>query len=72
MMRWKDHKLDSVFFPPMASKGAFGFVDPSDILRASYIVPMFRSGRVHTDLVSLSRCANDSHDWKHYYVDRCV
>jgi hypothetical protein len=72
MMRWKDHKLDLLFFPPMASNGAFGFVDPSDILQASYIVPRFESGRVHPDLVSLSRCAMDSHDWKRYYVNRCV
>jgi hypothetical protein len=72
MMRWKECKLDSVSFPPMASEGAFGFVDPSDVLRASYIVPRFKTGRVHSDLVSLSRCAKDSHDWKRYYVDRYV
>ena len=72
MMCWKQCKLDSVFFPPMASEGAFGFVDPSEVLRASYIVPRFKTGRVHSDLVSLSRCANDSHDWKRYYVNRYI
>ena len=29
---WADLRLDSVRFPPMASEGAFGFVDPNDIL----------------------------------------
>ena len=69
---WEKKKLESVFFPPMASDHAFGFLDPQDVLRATYIVPACASGRVHSDLVSLSQSACDSHDWKSYYVNLCV
>ena len=69
---WERKKLDSVFFPPMASDDAFGFLDPRDVLRAAHIAPRCAVGRVHSDLVSMSQSACDSHDWKLYYVNRCV
>jgi hypothetical protein len=67
---WADCTLDSVRFPPMASEGAFGFVDPDDVLRSCHIVSAFESGQVHSDNVGLSRCADDSHDWRFYHVNR--
>jgi hypothetical protein len=69
---WDENQLDPLFFPPMATDGAFGFVDPTNVLRASHIIPAFASGRIHADLVSLSKCAGDSHDWKRYVVNRYV
>jgi len=65
-----DLTLDSIRFPPMASEGAFGFVDPDNVLHGCHIVPDFQSGQVHSDNVGLSRCAGDSHDWRFYYVNR--
>jgi hypothetical protein len=67
---WTDHRLDCVRFPPTASDGAFRFVDPSDVVRRSYITPRFASGAVHCDGIGLSPCAKDAKDWKSYYVNR--
>jgi hypothetical protein len=69
---WNDLKLDSVNFPPMAVEGAFGFVDPADVLRGCHILPVFPSGKVHSDLIGLSGLARDAHDWRQYRVNRCV
>lgn len=67
---WDAKKLDSVHFPPIDDAGSFGFVDPSDVLRACHIIPSFTRGQVHCDGKGLSLCARDSSDWRKYYVDR--
>ena len=69
-MGWMACHLDSLTFPPMANEGAFGFVDPGDVLRSCHIIPRFAKGRRHPDGVGLSKCARDSDDWKFYYVGR--
>jgi hypothetical protein len=69
---WEDCVLDHVCFPPMATDGAFGFVDPGDVLRGSHIIPAFKLGKVRQDQVGLSLCASDSQDWRGYSVNRCV
>jgi hypothetical protein len=69
---WETYKLDCIRFPPMGDDDAFGFVDPADVLRSSYIAPSFSSGLLRSDGVSLSRCAQDSKDWGRYYVCRYV
>jgi hypothetical protein len=71
-VRWDECRLDSVHLPPMATEGAFGFVDPHDVLRSCHIIPAFAGGRVHSDGVGLSRIARDAEDWSHYCVNRCV
>jgi len=68
---WKDFRLDCIQFPPIASDGAFGFVDPRDVLRGCHLIPKFAVGTVHRDGIGLSRCAADSKDWRYYYVNRC-
>jgi hypothetical protein len=68
--RWEECRLDIVSFPPMAHHDSFGFVDPKDVLRGCHIIPSFRWGRVHSDMVSLSQCANDARDWTRYVVNR--
>ena len=40
-VQWSDSKLDQVSYPPITSEGAFGFVDPNDVLRACHIIPVF-------------------------------
>jgi hypothetical protein len=67
---WAARKLDRVQFEPMTNDSAFGFVDPSDVLRSCHIVPSFAKGRLHADGKGLSRCARDSSDWVAYYVNR--
>jgi len=69
-LAWRDCRLDSLHFPPVASDDAFGFIDPRDVLRGCHLVPAFASGRVHLDRIGISHCASDSHDWRYYYVNR--
>jgi hypothetical protein len=70
VMGWNAHHLDQLSFPPMASEGAFGFVNPSDVLRSCHVIPRFAKGKQHSDRVALSKCARDGEDWKAYYVGR--
>jgi hypothetical protein len=67
---WGARKLDTVQFPPVTSDEAFGFVDPSEVLRCCHIVPAFAQGKVHIDGRGRSRCARDSSDWRTYYINR--
>ena len=69
-LAWEQHALDMVRFLPMADEDAFGFVDPTDVLRSCHIIPSFADGRLHLDHNARSRCADDSDDWKRYYVNR--
>jgi hypothetical protein len=67
---WKARKLDRVQFPSMSEGDTFGFLDPSDVLRGSHVVPAFAKGKLHLDSKGLSYCAQDSSDWVEYYVNR--
>lgn len=67
---WEAQKLDKVYFPPCDSEGAFGFLDPSDVLRASYIVPAYGEGKCNADGGEISDRAQSKEDWAQYYVMR--
>lgn len=67
---WGARKLDQIQFVSMAEDDAFGFLDPSDVLRGCHVVPAFVKGRHHADGIGLSHCAQDSADWAAYYVNR--
>jgi hypothetical protein len=69
---WSARRLDRLQFLPVVDDDAFGFLDPSDVLRSCHIVPAFSSGKVHVDERGLSFCAGDSADWAGYYVNRLV
>lgn len=70
--------LDRVRFLPMVrrdqiSQGkpqAFGFIDPSHVLRACHIVPASASGRLHPDGIAMSKHAQDGKDYIGYDVNR--
>lgn len=65
---WRDSELPMVAFPPLESDSAFGFIDPSDVLRGCHVIPAFARGEVHEDSIGLSRCARDDGDYNAYYV----
>lgn len=67
---WRGQKLDRVKFRSWGDPHAYGFVDPSDILRGCHIIPRFREGRLHIDGKGMSQCARDNTDWKEYYINR--
>jgi hypothetical protein len=69
---WGNYKLDRIQFPPVADDDAFGFIDPSDVLRGCHIIPSFARGKSHPDGRGLSLCGHDSSDWAGYYVNRYV
>ena len=71
-VQWRDLKLDVLSFPPVTSDGAFGYVDPGNVLRACHIIPAFSSGEKYPNKVSLSRSTNNSQDWSRYYVNQYV
>lgn len=67
---WKDLRLDMITFQSAADPTAFGFVDPSDIIRGCHIIPSFQQGKVHQDGKGISHFAQDKSDWAFYYVNR--
>jgi len=75
-VRWFDTNqssnllLDRLIFPPMASKDAFGFIDPTHVLWGCHLLPAFSEGRHHLDGIGLSRSARDGQEWKAYFVNR--
>lgn len=67
---WKHSRLDRLCFPPINEDDAFGFVDPSDVLRGCYVVPRFSLGLRHGNGGGISYSGKDSEDWREYYVNR--
>jgi hypothetical protein len=66
---WINGQLDRLQFPPMNEEGAFGFVDPAQVLRGSHLIPSFALGVCRTS-EGISECAQSSNDWHQYYVNR--
>ncbi|KAI0090930.1 hypothetical protein BDY19DRAFT_886849 [Irpex rosettiformis] len=71
-------RLHCVGFVDAESGGAFGFLDPSLIIRAVHLIPAFHYGRTSELLKGYSIARqydadpddNDSdEDWQYYYVD---
>jgi len=52
----------------MSGDGAFGFIDPKDVLRGCHIIPNFAKGKQQADGVGISHCAKDVRDYNQYYV----
>lgn len=67
---WDHRRLNRLRFAPLDDDDAFGIIDPSDVLRGCHIIPRFSLGRTYLDTVGLSNLANDSSDWREYYVSR--
>lgn len=69
-------KLPRIGFVPDTHSGAFGFLDPSRVLRGCHLVPAFAEGRttelLHTILPTAARHPDEKSDWKNYYVIMCV
>lgn len=65
-------RLGRLSFPPITSEGAFGFVNPADIIRGCHVIPRFSQGKRYPTGNGLSKFAHDSHDWLEYHIDRYV
>ncbi|KAG5634352.1 hypothetical protein H0H81_002284 [Sphagnurus paluster] len=60
-------RLDSIGFLPADDQDAFGFLDPSLVIRACYLIPAFSLGRT-IELLGPSFAWEDDGDWQNYYV----
>ena len=66
---WKSKKLHQISF--IQGDAAFGFVDPTDIIRAIHLIPRFSEGRTK-DLLgpSFARSVLEKdEDWVQYCVN---
>jgi len=69
---FKAAKLPKIGFVPETDESAFGFLDPSLVIRSCHIVPAFAAGRTN-DLLSTmtptaARPLNETSDWANFYV----
>ena len=69
---WKAKRLFRLKFVPPLEDGAFGFLDPDDIVRGSHLIPGFTLGhRVHSPGTPASIWdPKKGSDWETYYVNQ--
>ncbi|KAJ3874470.1 hypothetical protein F5051DRAFT_443301 [Lentinula edodes] len=65
-------KLPKVGFVPKDDEFAFGFLNPSQVIRACHLIPAFVHGKSNdllaTRLPTAARKVGESEDWLNYYV----
>ena len=66
---WEQCSLDKGRFVLMHRAGAFGFIDPMDVLRCCHLIPAFADGKQHLDGIAISQNTHDADDWKYYYIN---
>ena len=69
---WKAKRLYRVQFTPSLEDGAFGFLDPDDVIRGAHFVPCFKEGLiVDPPATSVSKWdyAPDA-NWQYYYANQ--
>jgi len=69
---WKAKRLIRLGFVPGNDGSAFGFLDPSQVIRAVHLIPAFHWGRVTTKYLQRSPIARGNEkpdeDWQLYYL----
>ncbi|KAK7689421.1 hypothetical protein QCA50_007213 [Cerrena zonata] len=68
---FKYSKLPKIGFVPENDRFAFGFLDPSVVIRGCHLIPAFALGRTRRLLRSestLARKVGERKDWMNYYV----
>ena len=65
-------KLPKIGFVPNSDEFAFGFLDPSHVIRGAHLIPSFVDGRTQDLLTtvgpSLGRLGTEEDDWANYHV----
>ena len=65
-------RLPKIGFVPDTDGSAFGFLDPSHVLRGCHLVPAFSQGRtpelLRTTSLTAARHPDEVDDWTNYYV----
>jgi hypothetical protein len=69
---FKAAHLPKIGFVPDTDDNAFGFLDPSLVIRGCHLVPLFADGRtselLQTSTLTAARCPDETDDWTNYYV----
>ena len=68
---WSKKRLHGISFIPWDEPGAFGFLDPAQVIRGVHLIPNFIRGRTDSRLPpSLVRPVDDGdEDWEGFYVN---
>ena len=69
---WKAKRLYRVRFVPSHEEGAFGFLDPMDVIRGAHLIPGFNNDYIvdsSEDPISQWDYAPEV-NWKNYYVNQ--
>ena len=67
-------RLPKIGFVPDSDEFAFGFLDPSLVLRGCHLLPSFEDGRTKellttpTNLATEARLSGEQEDWENFYV----
>jgi len=65
-------RLPKIGFVPDTDDNAFGFLDPSLVLRGCHLVPAFAAGRtqslLQTTSITAARAPGEVDDWVNYFV----
>jgi hypothetical protein len=72
---FKARRLHQIgFLDSHEDKGAFGFIDPSDVVRAVHLIPAFKLGKCSLFLPpSMARREDEGdEDYVRYYIGMCV
>jgi hypothetical protein len=68
----KHAQLPKIGFVPDSDEFAFGFLDPSHVVRGCHLIPSFVDGKTQdllsTDGCSLGQVGTEDDDWANYYV----
>lgn len=64
---WDRTELEQLAFVPANEDGAFGFIDPAQVLRAAHIAPSYEDGRT-SDLLGPSIFRPPQGDYVSHYV----
>jgi len=69
---WKAKRLYKVRFIPNLDEGAFGFLDPSDIIRGVHLIPGFDDGLIEDNLNEAESKWDyePARNWCSYYVNQ--
>ncbi|KAJ6457005.1 hypothetical protein C8R47DRAFT_1248481 [Mycena vitilis] len=67
---FKRKRLHRIEFIPDSDAGAFGFVNPDEVIRGSHLIPAFAHGPTEAATrASLARRKGEFDDWTYHYVN---
>ncbi|KAJ7101338.1 hypothetical protein B0H15DRAFT_936529 [Mycena belliarum] len=67
---FKRRRYHRVEFVPDSEAGAYGFVNPDEVIRASHLIPAFAHGATEEfPYASLARHKDEYQDWNYHYVN---